>query len=531
MNLTSELLKVGRTQDIWTKHCGFINLSLDKFMEIQERLLVEQIELLYESKIGKEILKGSKPGSIDEFRNQVPMTTYDDYAHYLDEKNEDVLPVKPYIWARTSGKTSSKGPKWAPYTKTMYDLLGDGVIGAMIMSSCSGKGDVTLQMRDKLLLSIAPPPYVSGLVAYSTRDHLDVKFLPSLEEGEKMDFGERVAAGFSLAMREGLDYFYGLASILTRIGEQFEQSSGGSKPSLRMLNPLVLWRLLRAVIITKVQNRSLLPKDIWKIKGIVTGGTDTSIYKDKIEYYWGKKPLEGYASAEAGAIACQAWNYKGMSFTPDRDFLEFIPFEEHLKVMEEPAYAAKTKLLNELSEGIYELVVTNFHGGVFTRYRVGDLFEVVSIGDDEIGSELPQFQFYSRSGDVIDLSGMVRLTERDIWRAVENAGISYQDFVARKEYADQRVNLHLYIEPKPGASVSSEDTRLKISQYLKENLQEYRDYEDILGIDPLVLTLLPMGAFQGYMTAQQEAGADLAHVKPTHMQPNDSIVERLLHPE
>ena len=531
MDLTSKFLRDGRTQDIWSKHCGFINLSIDKFMEIQEILLTEQIELLYESKIGKEILNGNKPSNIDEFRNQVPFTTYEDYAHYLDEKNEDVLPIKPYTWAGTSGRISGKGSKWVPYTKKMYELLGDGVISALIMSSCSGKGDVNLQLSDKLLFSVAPPPYLTSLLAYSTRDQLDVVFLPSLEEGEKMDFGERVATGFNLAMQEGLDYFYGIASILTRIGDQFEQSSSGTTVSRRMLNPLVLWRLLRAVLITRIQQRSLLPKDIWKVKGIVAAGTDVAIFKDKIEHYWGKKPLEGYGCTEVGVIACQAWNFKGMSFVPDRHLLEFIPYEEHLKVKEDPTYAASTKLLNELEEGIYELVVTNFHGGVFTRYRVKDLFEVISIGDDEIGSELPQFQLYSRNGDLIDLGGMVRLTERNIWKAIENAGISYQDFVARKEYIDQNVNLHLYIEPKPGPSVSVEDTRLKISQYLRENFQEYRDSEEILGIDPLILSLLPMGAFQSYMTSQRKAKAVLEDLKPPHLQPNDSILGRLLHPE
>jgi hypothetical protein len=531
MDLTSELLRVGRTQDIWQKHCGFINLSLDMFMEIQERLLAEQIELLDKSKLGKEILNGTKPGNMDEFRKQVPLTNYEDYAHYLDERNEDVLPVKPYMWASTSGRATGKGAKWVPYTKKMYDLLGDGVIGAMIMSSCSGKGDVNLQLSDKLLFSLAPPPYVTSLLAHSTRDQLGVKFLPSLENGEDMDFGERVAAGFSLAMQEGLDYFYGLASILTRIGEQFEQSSGGTKPSRRMLNPLVLWRLVRAVVVTRIQNRALLPKDIWMLKGIVTGGTDTAIYKDKIEYYWGKKPLEGYGSTEVGAIACQAWNYKGMSFTPDRNFFEFIPYEEHIKVEEDPSYTPKTVLFDELVEGIYELVVTNFHGGVFTRYRVKDLFEVISIGDDEIESELPQFQLYSRNADLLDLSSMVRLTEKDIWGAIENSGIFYQDFIARKEYTDQHVNLHLYIEPKPGTNVLAEDTRNRISNYFRENVEEYRDFENIIGFDPLVVSLLPIGAFQSYMTAQKEAGADLDHLKPPHMQPNDSILERLLHPE
>jgi len=528
MKLTSELLKVGRTQDIWTKHCGHIDLDLDKFMEVQERLLLEQIELFCASKLGMELLNGNQPVSVEDFRNQVPLTTYDDYSSYLDEKNEDGLPAKPFMWARTSGRTSEKGPKWVPYTKQMYDLLGDAAIGAMIMSSCSDKGDVTLQLNDKLLLSIAPPPYVSGLLAYSTKDQLDVRFLPSLEEGSKMDFGERVAVGFNMAMKEGLDYFYGVASILTRMGERFEQQSGGTKPSLQMLNPLVLWRLIRAVITTKVQNRNLLPKDIWKLKGIMTGGTDTAIYKDKIEYYWGRKPLEGYACTEGGAMAVQAWNYKGLVFYPDRGFLEFIPYEEQKKNFEDPDYQPKTVLFDELEPGVYELVFSNFHGGPFVRYRVGDMFEVISIGDEELGSELPQVRFYARNNDVIDLGGMVRLTEKDVWKTIEGTKISYMDWVVRKEFLNGAPNLHLYIEPKPGVTLHVDETGLLIRQKLREQVQEYGDYEKIIGSDPLVLTLLPSGAFDAYMTAQQEAGADLAHLKPPHMQPSDAIVSRLL---
>jgi hypothetical protein len=424
---TSDLLKVGRTQEIWTKHCGFIDLSLDQFMDIQKRLLAEQIELLWASQMGKEILNGTRPKNLDEFRKQVSYTTYEDYAHFLDQKDETVLPGKPYMWARSSGRSSETGHKWVPYTRQMYDLLGDATIGAMIMSSCSGKGDVHLQLGEKLLMTTAPPPYVSGLLSYSTRDQLDLCFLPPLEEGEKMDFDERVAVGFNAAMKEGLDYFYGVASILTRIGERFEQSSSSTKPSRETLNPLVLWRLIRAVIKTKVQNRTLLPKDIWKLKGIMTGGTDIAIYKDKIEYYWGRKPLEGYASTEGGVMAVQGWNYKGLIFYPDRDLLEFIPFEEHLKDMQDPNYQPKSVLFDELVPGVYELVFTNFHGGSFVRYRVGDLFEVIALGDAELGSELPQFRFYARKNDVIDLAGMVRLTEKDVWRALEEAHIAFQE--------------------------------------------------------------------------------------------------------
>jgi hypothetical protein len=528
METTTDLLKVGRTQEIWTKHCGFVNISLEEFMEIQHRLLAEQIDLLKNSQLGKEILKGKIPGSTEEFRSTVPITTYEDYAHYLEDKNEDVLPVKPYAWSRTSGRTSQKGPKWVPYSKKMYDLLGDSAIGAMIMSSCRGKGDINLQLRDKLLLSVAPPPYVSGYLAYSTRDQLDVKFFPDLEEGEQMEFAERLAKGFNMAMKEGLDYFYGVASILVAMGERFEESSESAKPSMQMLNPFVLWRLIKAVVKTRIQNRNLLPKDIWKLKGIMAGGTDCEIYKDKIEYYWGHQPLEGYASTEGGTMACQAWNYNGMIFFPDRAFLEFIPYEEQNKSISDPEYQPKTVLFNELKPGVYELVFTNFHGGVYTRYRVGDMFEVISVGDREVGSELPQVRFYSRNSDIIDLAGIVRITEKDIWRIVEETEVPYVDWVVRKEYTDGASFLHLYIEPKDKLPMSKEELQIALQENLINQVSDYQDYQEMVENTPFTLTILPSGAFGSYMKAQQEAGADLAHVKPPHIQPFDSVIERLL---
>jgi hypothetical protein len=528
MNLTSELLRVGRLDDIWTKHCGFINLSMGEFMEIQKRLLLEQIELLAASSLGSELMHAAHPANTDEFRSQIPLTTYENYAHYLDERNEEVLPAKVHKWARTSGRSSDKGPKWVPITKTMYDLLGDSVIGVMILSSCTAKGDVQLELNDKMLLTIPPPPYISGYGAYSVRDQLDVRFLPSLEEGERMDFGQRVATGFGLAMREGLDYFYGVASVLVRMGEQFENSSGGTKPSMQMLNPMVLWRLLKAVYKTKVQNRKLLPKDIWKLKGVTTGGTDTAIYKNKIEYYWGIKPLEAYGCTEGGGLASQAWNYEGMYFYPDRNFLEFIPLDECQKNQDDPSYQPKTCLMDELVTGVYELVITNFHGGVFLRYRLGDLLEVISVGDAEIGSELPQFRFYSRNKDVIDLASLVRLTEKEIWRGIESAGIGYKDWVVCKEFHQDNPVLHIYIEPLPGQNASLDGVRGKIRQYLLENNDEYKDTEEILGSDPLVVSYLSVGAFDAYMAAQQASGADLAHLKPPHMQPSQAALERLL---
>lgn len=530
MTKTSELLRENRKREIWLKHCGFLNLSNEQFMEIQKRLLDEQLDLLKDSTIGKELFGEDVPSTLEEFRQNVPLTTYEDYAKYLDAKNEDVLPVKPFMWARTSGRTSLNGHKWVPYTKQMYDILANVTIGAMILSSCTQEGDVRLERLDKLLLATAPPPYMSGLLSYSTKEQLDIRFLPSLDEADKMEFGQRIAEGFRLAMREGLDYFYGIASVLASMGERFESDSGGSKPSKDMLNPVVLWRLLKALFVTKLNNRSMLPKDIWKVKGICTGGTDAEIYSDKIEYYWGKKPLVGYGITEGGTMAMQGWNFKGMVFFPDSAFLEFIPFDEVQKEKENPGYQPKTLLTDELEVGVYEIAFTNFHGGTFIRYRPGDMFEVISLGDEELNSELPQFRFYSRSNLIIDLGGFARLTESDIWKAIEGAGVPYHDWVARKEIENQEPKLHLYIEPKPNQTFTTEETKEKVDIELQQHVSDYRDLKDMLKQDPLRITVLPQGAFSSYMKAQQEAGADLAHVKPPHMQPTDEIMERLSQP-
>jgi len=524
-----KLLEEGRMDELWMKHCGFFTLSCEDFMQVQERLLLEQIRLLGKSQIGQKLFGGKTPTTVEEFRNNVPLTTYADYEDYFAGRIEDVLPVKPFVWARTSGKTSIKGPKWIPYTKTMYDRLGDLTVGAMLMASCTYPGEVKLERNDRFLLATAPPPYISAFVSRSAQEQLEVKFLPSLEEGENMEYAKRVALGFRLAMREGMDYFMGLASVLARMGEQFEQQSSSTKPSKDiLLDPITMLRLIRAVIIAKLNRRNILPKDIWKLKGIMTGGADTVVYGEKIEHYWGVKPLQGFGCTEGGNIAMQGWNRRGMVFSPDINFLEFIPLDEHLKSKSDQNYQPKTVLYNELTLGVYEFVLTNFHGGALTRYRIGDLFEVISLDDAELGSPLPQVRFYSRADDVIDLGNLLRLTEKDIWKAIEATKIKYQDWVARKDFVNNEPILHIHLEPHPSENISIHECRQKLDIQLSLMTPEYDDLKQILQRSPLKISFLSPGSFDSYIKARQEEGADLAHIKPPHMQPSEQVMQRLL---
>ncbi len=73
-----DLLRQGRNEELWQMCCGFASLNLEQFMAVQERLLMEQVELLRRSALGRRVMQGATPRSLDEFRRLVPLTTYQD---------------------------------------------------------------------------------------------------------------------------------------------------------------------------------------------------------------------------------------------------------------------------------------------------------------------------------------------------------------------------------------------------------------------------------------------------------------------
>jgi hypothetical protein len=159
---------------------------------------------------------------------------------------------------------------------------------------------------------------------------------------------------------------------------------------------------------------------------------------------------------------------------------------------------------------------------------VGDLLQVIANGDEEIDSQLPQMQFYSRSDELIDLGAFLRLTERDIWKTIEATGLVYSDWVAQKHIDDKYPTLHLYVElTKPG-SVPEEKVQEMIRQSFSNRYSDYNDMKQILNIEPVRVSLLPDGAFASYMKSMADAGADLGHLKPTHMKPSDNILMKLV---
>jgi len=526
MTTEAELFKQGRHEELWQRCCGFIDLSLGDFMKVQRRLLLEQLELLKGCELGRYIMNGAKPNTMVEFREQVPLTTYTDYAPYLLKRKMDVLPRKPILWQYTSGKSGEYPFRWAPVTAGQLDEIEPLIFAMVFFSGCKQRKEIVFNEHDKVFYGMAPPPYATGSMARAFPHEL-FNFLPSVEEAEQMSFEDRIQQGFKMALSEGLDLCFALSSVTVAIGNRFSQS--GKKTDIKALfkHPRALLRLIKGLIKSKLAGRPLLPKDIWSLKGLITFGIDSSVYREKIREMWGRYPLDFYGCTEAILIAMQTWDYQGMTFIPHLNFFEFIPEEESIKSREDPTYQPSTLLLDEVKPGNYELVITSFHGGPFIRYRLGHLVEIISLRNEQLNIDIPQMVFLSRIDDQIDIAGFTRLSEKVIWQALENTGIAYEDWTARKEVKDKPV-LHLYLELRENGFVTEEQVAESVHHELQRLDAPYADLESFIGLRPLEVTLLPENAFHLYKLRQQTAGAELAHLKPPHINPSDDTINFLV---
>lgn len=541
MSKINELLREGRHGELWQMCCGFLDLSLDQFMAIQRQLLLEQIELLRRCKLGRKVMRGAMPETVAEFRAQVPLTTYKDYCPELLEQREDVLPTKPDRWVKTSGRSGEYPYKWVPVSKKFWQEAGINFTAIAIFGSCSNKGEIAFKNGFKLLHAMAHPPYLTGNVASRLGEDLGFQFLPPLSKSENMSFEERVDKGFSMSFSKGMDGFFGLAGVLVAIGERFRQGTGNVRLARLLLQPHKLVRIIKGKIKSKLAGRPMLPKDLWSLKVIASMGTDSVVYKEKIKDLWGRAPLNVYGNSETTVIATQTWDYDGMAFFPNLNFLEFIPEMEHFKWQLDHSYQPKTVLLDEVKAGEnYELVITNFHGGALVRFRIGDMIKITALRNEKLGINLPQMVFERRADDLIDL-GFMRLTERVIWQAIESTGIPYKEWTARKEFEGQKVGkapmLHLYIEIKDDYAASEKDVATVVYEQIKkldDGLYIYDDLaslERLIDFQPIKVTLLPGGVFDNFKNQRKAEGAALAHQRPPHINPSDTVLSLLCNAE
>lgn len=514
---------------IWNRYCGFLDLSMEEYMRIQRRLMEEQIGLWSASALGQSILKGKRPSGIEEFRSMVPLTSYEDYADILLRKESGMLPGTPVIWIQTTWEGGKHPIKVAPYTRPMLDTFRDNVVACLILSTSQKKGQFNVSPTDKFLYGLAPLPYATGLFPLALNEDIGIQFLPPVKDAVDMSFSQRNKLGFKLAMQRDVEFFFGLGSVAYAVSTSLSSMSGksGVKPAdLLNYKPEMLLRILKARSRCKRENRPLMPKDLFHLKGFMVAGTDNNCYKDDLEELWGIRPMELFAGTEPSIIGTETWTRSGMYFFPDTCFYEFLPERDMLHLMEEPDYRPRTCLMDEVVPGEkYELILTVLKGGAFARYRVGDTYRCVGLSSREEDTHIPRFEYVDRVPDIIDIAGFTRISENGIRSVIALSGLPVEEWVACKEYTrENRPYLHLYVEIRKEAflkhAIRTDVLRDLLTTYFKYTDQDYRDLKKILGMDPLRVTVLRNGTFAHYCARQGRP--------PRHMNPSRADVDALL---
>ncbi|AFA50102.1 auxin-responsive GH3 protein-like protein [Acetobacterium woodii DSM 1030] len=522
-----EKLKNRQYKMLWQEYCGFLDLDIDTYMTIQNRLMLEQISLWSHCDLGEQILNGKRPETIDEFRKVMPLSTYGDYADILLQKKGEMLPDQPVIWLQTTWECGKQPIKVAPYTKSMLDTYRNNMIACLMLSTSHEKGKFNVRATDKILYGLAPLPYATGLFPLLLNEEIGIEFLPPVKEAEKMSFSERNKKGFKLGLRKNIDYFFGLGSVVYFVSLSLSSMGKTASPSnasndaegsiLRYSLPM-LGKLILAKYHCKKENRALKPKDLFKLKGFMVAGTDNHCYKDDLEDLWGIRPMEIFAGTEPSCIGTETWTRNGMYFFPDACFYEFIPEDEMNRSLDDASYQPKTYLMNEVLPGeLYELVISVLKGGAFMRYRVGDVYRCLGLENSEDKTRIPRFKYIDRIPTIIDIAGFTRISEHSIKTAIDLSGLDIKSWIAVKEYNRQnRPLLHMYLEINAASlasrGLSKEVLKEHLTVYFKYVDHDYKNLKHILGMEPLEITILKSGTFDEY---EKQTGHKIKHINPS----------------
>jgi len=101
---------------------------------------------------------------------------------------------------------------------------------------------------------------------------------------------------------------------------------------------------------SKLARRTLLPRDIWKLKGMITFGIDGSIYREKNQRHVGPISARFSRLYRSSSDRNANMDYQGMTFIPQLNFLNSSPKGKH-QIRDNAAYQPATLLMDELKTG------------------------------------------------------------------------------------------------------------------------------------------------------------------------------------
>ncbi|MCR5774971.1 MAG: GH3 auxin-responsive promoter family protein [Lachnospiraceae bacterium] len=485
--------------------------------------------------------------TLEDYREHVPFTTYDDYEPYIrrmvENNEQNLLCVRPpKHYALSSGSVGV--PKHIPVSEaelTKYSKFGTSMLfGVMdeyyrnttghtfkaglglnlielkFMETKYGvpkgaiSGNVIKQIKDLTQYFITPPWDVINPKADMDLKYLRVRFAlqqrnVSFIDGAFMtalvDHVDYIRANWEMLCK---DIYHGRIDKSVKIPEEWRAKFES------MIKP----DKARAKELAKEFRKGfsgIIPRiwpDIQFVASIGTGGFFT--YAKKMHRYTGRNiPFDNLSYAASEGLFATARHAGDTSYVliPDGGFFEFIPAKDDEE---------KTILtIDQLEEGEdYEIVITNLSG--FYRYRIKDVIRVTGFYN-----EAPLVQFVYRKSQMLSIAGEKTNEEAVRWSIeefIKDTGLIVNDYSVYANTDSEPGHYTFYMEPDSTPDPKDKEKyRSAIENRMMQANPSYGDKIRTGVLAPTELIFVQPESYQLYRDMMIRKGTSANQLKPVRV--------------
>ncbi len=490
----------------------------------QERTLLAKIRRNASSDFGR-TFGFQHIRSVEDFRRQVPLMTYEDHLPYIERVRGGEIDAmfgtgqRVHMFAMSSGTTAT--PKYVPVTTDFLTEYKRGWNAFGVKSLLDNGGflrpivQVTSRMDECVSTGGIPCGAITGLMAHTQKrivrkyyvtppciahiDDFHAKYYTIMRLGLVTDPAFVITANPATTLKLARTVDEHAESLIRDIRDgTLTREIDVSDEVRRLLAPRLVARpeVAQALEDLLARHGRLLPRHYWNLNFLAnwTGGT-LSLYLSEFPEYFGETPVRDIGLlASEGRITLPIDNHTPAGILEIlSNFFEFIPREEMGTAQ------PRTLLCHELEVGReYYVILTNSAG--FYRYDLHDLVRCVGYHH-----QAPLLEFLNKGQHIASLAGE-KLTEHQVIQAMQEVSAELRSRVSNFILAARwghPPSYMLHVEPHgdkrdPGGASSpleTLETRLGIllDQRLCAQNSEYANRRQSGRLGPIAVNRLPAG--------------------------------------
>ena len=489
--------------------------------------------------------------SIDDYKRLVPLSSYDDYAPYIErmvEKGEkNLITTYPIVqYAETSGTIGV--PKKIPVSQQSMNIFTKYTITrvtALADEWCRehkhhrlpvGRGFNQLEIVDRTLPDGTPLGNISGSAAKSYRRLFPYYltspipvlypkgYIPMMYLKVRYCLADRdTTFMFSVFMTNLVDMMNYIKQNWEMLVEDIRTGTFNEKIQIDDETKAELMKVTKPdpkraaeleAEFRKGFDTPIIPR-LWpKMSFISTIGTGGfAAYTHAMRSFSGDVPIDFqvYGASEAMMATCTHIEEPEFALLCDSCFFEFIPAD----IPENEIDGTKTLNIDQLEVGKeYEILFTNLSG--FYRYRIKDVIKVLGYE-----GECPKITFAYRKNQLLDLAGdkiTESMMDEAIRRTGEEIGAGIIDYTVYPNRDDSPSHYEVLIEPESQLDPAKCDEYLEVfEKHLGEVNPVYKECVDTNEICHAVLYLQQMQTHALWRDLKVMRGTSLNQVKPVRV--------------